>query len=180
MMRKAPLIVLGTVLMLLLVVASLFIGALRGYQQEKAQVESTLGSLETVFSSRVETGNNILTVAERHLPREDALITAVKQDLQALTSNSPFPERAKANDSLEQNARALLSALQGTASVQADSRDLGYVTGLLPQALDQSAQWSDARYYNEAAEAFNNRLSGSFAGTLAMLLGQKPVQPYTP
>ena len=63
MMRKAPLIVLGTVLMLLLVVASLFIGALRGYQQEKAQVESTLGSLETVFSSRVETGNNILTVA---------------------------------------------------------------------------------------------------------------------
>lgn len=57
---------------------------------------------------------------------------------------------------------------------------MGYVTGLLPQALDQSAQWADDGMYNEAAGAFNKRLNGSFSGFLARLLGMTEAALFTP
>lgn len=179
-MRKASLSLLGMLLLILMVALALFIGAYKGYRQEKEQVESALGSLETVFASRVETGNNLLTVARRHLPEGDELLSSVTRDVQMLTSQAPLPQRAEANLRLEKDGRSLLGALENNPSVQADSRDLGYVTGLLPQALEQSAQWADAGKYNEAAGAFNKRLSGTFSGFLARITGVSEALLFTP
>ncbi len=179
-MRKTSLTLLGTVLLILMLALALFIGAFKGFRQDKSQVESALGSLEAVFTSRVETGNNLLTVARRHLPEGDAMMTTLAQDVQTISGQAPLPQRAEANFRLEKDARALLNALENSPSVQADSRDMGYVTGLLPQALDQSAQWADAGKYNEAASAFNKRLNNSFSGILARLLGMTEAPLFTP
>ncbi|NLG58368.1 MAG: hypothetical protein GX540_08145 [Clostridiales bacterium] len=179
-MRKFPFSVLAIVLALLMVAAALFIGAVKGSRVEKAQVESALGSLGTVFTTRVETGNNLLTVARRHLPQGDERMAAVARDVQALSSQASLAARTRANTSLEENARALLAILKDSESVQADSRDMAYVTGLLPQALDQSAQWTDVGSYNEAAGAYNDRLNNTFSGLLARLLGQTEAELFTP
>lgn len=170
-MKKAPAFVLGLLLLLLLAAASVAIGAAKGYRQEKAQVESAMASLDALFSSRVETGHNLLTVARRHLPQDEALIKAVEADITELSAGGQRQNKAEANARLETHADELLGMLEKTASVQDDARDLGYVTGLLPQALDQSAQWADAAGYNQAAAAYNERLNGSFTGRVAMLLG---------
>ncbi|MDD4081109.1 MAG: hypothetical protein PHP02_06815, partial [Eubacteriales bacterium] len=159
---------------------SITIGAVKGFRQEKAQVENALGSLGPVFTTRVETGNNLLTVAHRHLPPGDERVEAVARDVRELSAQESLPFRAEANTRLEENAKVLLAHLENTPSVQADSRDLSYVTGLLPQALDQSAQWTDAGSYNQAALAFNDRLNGTFAGFLARLLGETEAQLFTP
>lgn len=180
-MRKISLPLLGLALFLLMAVLALAIGAVRGFRQEKAQVEAASSSLETVFTSRVETGSNLLTVARRHLPEEDERIRAVAQDIKVLSDRqSPLPRRVEANSRLQKDAEALLGILENSASVKGDSRDMGYVTGLLPQALDQSAQWADDGMYNEAAGAFNKRLNSSFSGFLARLLGMTEAALFTP
>lgn len=170
-MKKAPAFVLGMLLLLLLAAASIAVGAAKGYRQEKAQVESAMASLDALFSSRVETGNNILTVARRHLSRDEALLKAVEADILELSARGQRQQKAEANARLETHADDLLKVLEQTGSVQDDARDLGYVTGLLPQALDQSAQWADAAGYNQAAKAYNERLNSSITGTIAKILG---------
>ena len=179
-MRKVSLTFLAILLLFVFTAASVTIGAVKGFRQEKAQVDSALGSLGPLFATRVETGNNLLTVAHRHLPPENALVEAVARNVQELSAQGPLPLRAQANTHLEENAKALLAALENTPGVQADSRDLSYVTGLLPQALDQSAQWTDAGSYNQAAMAFNERLNGTFSGFLARLFGEAEAQLFIP
>jgi hypothetical protein len=170
-MKKAPAFVFGLLLLLLLTAASIAVGATKGYQQEKAQVESTMASLDALFSSRVETGYNLLTVARRHLSKDEALLKAVEVDILDLSSQGQWQRKVEANAHLETNAKDLLKALEQAPGVQADARDLGYVTGLLPQALDQSAQWADAAGYNQAAKAYNERLNSSITGRIAKMLG---------
>ncbi len=179
-MRKTPAYFLGLVILLALVAASLSIGAVRGFREEKAQVESALGSLDAVIGSRVETGNNLLTVARRHLPQGDALLEAVAKDVSSLSAQGLWHQKMAANAQLEADAKALLKALEALPSVQEDSRDLSYVTGLLPQALDQSAQWADAGRYNEAAADYNKRLSGTFSGLIARFLGVAAAPLFNP
>lgn len=170
-MKKAPAFIFGLLLLLLLAAASFAIGAARGYRQEKTQVESAMASLDALFSGRVEAGYNLLTVARRHLPKSDPMIKAVEADILDLSAQGQLQRKTEANIRLETHAKDLLKALEQTPTVRADLRDLAYVTGLLPQALDQSAQWADAAKYNQAAEAYNERLNGSIAGRIARLLG---------
>lgn len=179
-MRKTPAVLLGLVILLALVAAALSIGAVRGYREEKTQVESALASFDAVIGSRVETGNNLLTVARRHLPQGDAQLEAVAKDVGDLSATGQWQQKMSANARLEADAKALLKALEALPSVQEDSRDMGYVTGLLPQALEQSAQWADAGKYNEAAAAYNQRLNGSFSGWLARFFGATPAALFTP
>ncbi len=179
-MRKAPVFLLGLIILLVLVASALSIGAVRGYRDEKAQVESALTSLDKVFGSRVETGNNLLTVARRHLSGEDPMLLAVERDVKALSEKALWPKKMEANLQLEKDAGALLKALEARPSVREDSRDLGYVTGLLPQALDQSAQWADAGRYNEMSAAYNERLRGSFSGWLARFFGVGEAELFKP
>ena len=162
--------------MLVLFCAAVAVGAWRGFSGDREQVAQALSSFSSVLRSRVEMGHNLLVVALRHLSGEDPLVKAVQADLAELSGNSPLLQKAKVNDRFALDAAALLEALEKDASLLADARDLGYVTGLLPRGLEQSAKWADAGQYNKAAQEFNRRLTGQLNGRLAMLLGVREAE----
>ncbi len=170
-MKRGAAAFLGVLLLLACAAAAVAYGAHRHYAEEKTRVESALASLDALYSERVEVGNNILTVARRHLGASDPLAEAVRADVAALASPGQRPAKADANAKLQADGKALLSALAALPSVQGDVRDLGYVTGLLPHALDRSSVWADAAKYDAAAAAFNGRLNGTLQGWLAKLFG---------
>ncbi len=183
-MNYTPRAILAFLLMLALVVVAVGWGAYRGFSQDKAQVETALGSLEGVLATRAEMGHNLLVVARRH--RQDApdvlnpLIQAVEKDVGELESRLPLMEKAAASGRLSGDAGALLDALKASPGVLSDDRDLGYVTGLLPRGLEQSAIWADAGQYNKAASEFNSRLNSQLNGQLAKLLGVREAELFAP
>jgi hypothetical protein len=162
---------LAFLLMLLLMAAAFGIGAYRAHFDEKVKIDQTLGSLNEVLTARIEMGNNLLTVAGRHLDAEEPLIISIRTQLANLSGQVSLSEKAAANRQLTIDSKALLDVLEHTASVIQDGRDLNYVTGLLPRGFEQSAQWADASVYNTAAKAFNDRLSGSLSGRIAQFCG---------
>lgn len=174
-MKYKARLVLAFLAMLLMLAAAFAIGTYRGFDSDRLQMEVTLQSLSHVLQSRIEMGNNVLTLAKRH-PQADALLVQKLQDDIAGLSAPGLPERAIANNSLGKNALALLSQLASLPSVKADGRDLGYATSLLPQGLAQSAQWADAGRYNDAATEFNLRLGKGLKGWLARRLGILPLE----
>lgn len=163
--------VLAFIVMLILIVGAFAIGSYRVYLDERMQVELALGSLGDVLVSRIEMGHNLLTVARRHLKPDDPLLRAVIKDMDVLEEADTLHEIAQANEQLSKDSKALLDHLQSVASVIQDDRDYRYVTGLLPRGFEQSAQWADARQYNEAAAEFNKRLNTTLNGRVAKLLG---------
>lgn len=164
--------------MLLMLAAAFAIGSYRSYLNEKLQVELALGSLNDVLTSRVEMGNNLLTVAQRHLDREDPLLVTVRADIAKLDASLSLDTRAAANEELTVHSGRLLDTLAGLPSVLEDKRDLGYVSGLLPRGFEQTAQWADAGKYNSAARQFNERLSTRLNGKIAGLLGIEPAEVF--
>ena len=169
---------LGFLAMLLLLAAAFVIGAYKAFNTERMQVELAGSGLSDVLGSRVEMGNNLLTVARRHPQADAALLEAVENDIRALGAGT-LQDKASANQRLSRDSSALLKNLEGLQSVQADSRDLSYVTGLLPRGLAQSAQWADAERYNSAASQFNQRLGGGLNGWVARLLGIRPAELFS-
>lgn len=163
--------VLAFIVMVILMVAAFAIGSYRVYFDERVQVELALGSLSDLLAARIEMGHNLLTVAKRHLKEDDSLLRAVIQDMDVLDSADTLNEIAAANEKLSKDSKALLDHLQTVHSVIQDERDFRYVTGLLPRGFEQSAQWADAKQYNEAASEFNTRLNHTVNGQVARLLG---------
>lgn len=166
-------------LMLFLVCAGLVIGAYKGWSGERAQVEQLQGSLESMIGTRVESAYNLLTVAQRHLPKEDARLAAVASDRDILEGNAALPEKAAANTRLTQDGQALLDALAALSSVQQDDRDRMYVESYLPQMLEESEEKTTGAQYNLAAAQFNTNLRRSFSGRLALALGVKAAQEFS-
>lgn len=170
-MHKRSSALIALVLMLCLIAVSLAWGAYKGWTQERKQVDSTMGALLLVLDACSEVGANILTVARRHLQAGDPLLQALRRDIQVLSENGSLSQKAQANGRLDEDARAVLAALSALPSVQDDVRDLQYVTQMLPQALEQSERLAEQAAYNQAAIDFNQRLTGSFSGRIAQLLG---------
>lgn len=160
--------------MLLLLALAFGIGAYRGMYNERLQVELALSSLQDVLETRVEMGNNLLTVAGRHLDGEDPLVKAVREDISLLSGEGSLPGILSANQRLARDGKALLAQLESSPSVQTNEQDLFYVNALLPRGFEQSAQWADAAQYNQAARAYNARLKGTITGLAASLLGVEP------
>lgn len=191
------------VLMVCLIVFSVGFGAYRGWSRERAEVEeaaaglhelllSSSSHLEEALSRRIETANGLLTVALRHLPAGDERVQALTRDRDALADSTALDQKIEANDQFTRHAEALLEALAPLDSVQSNARDLAYVAqpGYLRTKLydseaqaggDQLSQAltsfnSGVQEYNQAADAFNGELNGSFSGWVARLLGVKPVE----
>ena len=162
---------LAFLLMLLLMAAAFGIGAYRAHFNERIRIDQALESLKEVLTARIEMGNNLLTVAGRHLDASDPMIISIRAQIGILSGQASLSEKAAANQQLTIDSKALLDILEHTASVIQDGRDLNYVTGLLPRGFEQSAQWADASAYNTAARAFNDRLNSSFSGRIAQFLG---------
>jgi hypothetical protein len=179
-MHKKSTVLFAFVLMAALVLTALSWGALNHWSAQREQVDQTLGTLSDMLTTRREVIANILTVAARHLPKDDALIAEVEKDKDLLAGTQSLPLKAEANERLSQNARELLAKLAKTPSVVSDVRDSMYVNQMLPQALEQSASMVQEAAYNNQAESFNRQISESFSGSLAKFLGVKPAQQFLP
>ena len=170
------------VVMLVLIVSALFIGAYKGWTEERAETESAAQPLDEALKTCVETANNILTVARRHVSTDDETVKALTADKATLESSKiGLQEKAEAAESLAKNAKALLATLSDTETVKADDRDKMYAEELLPQMLSSSELLVQeaAAQYNEAAGAFNERLSKNFfSGFLARLMGIQQAELY--
>ena len=179
-MHKKSTALLAFVLMIALVLAALSWGGYKHWSTQRKQVDQTLGTLSDMLTTRREVITNILTVAARHLPKDDALIAVVEKDKNLLAGTQSLPLKAAANERLSQNAQALLAALAKTPSVVSDVRDSMYVNQMLPQALEQSASMVQEAAYNAQAESFNRQIGESFSGSLARFLGVRPAQQFLP
>ncbi len=171
--------ILAFFLMVILISAAFAVGAWRGFTGDREQVELALDSLSDVLDTRVEMGQNLLTVARRHLQKDHPLIKAVEKDIAELSGGSALLKKAAINERFTADADALLKELEASPTVQGDARDLSYVTGLLPRGLEQSARWADAGQYNKAAQEFNSRLNGQLNGRLAKLLGVREAELFS-
>ncbi len=179
-MHKKSTALIAFVLMTAMVMTALSWGAWKHWSAQRVQVDQTLDTLSDMLTTRREVIANILTVAARHLSKDDALIADVEKDKNLLAGTQSLALKAEANERLSQNARALLAKLTKIPSVVTDVRDSMYVNQMLPQALEQSASMVQEAAYNAQAESFNRRISGSFSGSLAKFLGLKPAQQFLP
>ncbi len=170
--------VLAFLAMLILLGGAVLWGAYKGWSQERSRVESSMGSLQEMLGARREIGNNILTVARRHLPAQDPLLTALSADITQLAEEEGFGRLAAVNADFEKDAQALLSRLCALASVQADERDLMYAQAMLPQALEESARLTEQAEYNREAEDFNQNMDRRFSGRIAAWLGVEKAQQF--
>lgn len=170
--------VLALVIMLVLMTAAVAWGAWKGWKAQSDEVQQTLSSLTSVLQARYEAGNNVLTVAARHLPGSDPAVTSLAEQVKKLKQPIPLEEKAQANARLGQDAQDILTRLAALDSLKRDERDLSYVAQLLPQALEQSAIWADEAAYNTAAAGYNKRLQTTFSGFVAQLLGIRPAQQF--
>lgn len=173
------------VLALCLVVGALFIGAQRGWSEERKTLDASLSELSAMLDKRVEVANNLLTVAQREQYSglvDNSLIASVKDSLKTLSAPSAsLPQKAKANEDFETAAKSLLKTLAQLDAVKADALDSRYVTQTLPQMLEKSMQSADALIngYNNAAQDYNSRLNASAGALFARLLGINAAQPFT-
>lgn len=160
------------VLMLLMLSCALLYGAGKHWRGERAIVEVEAYMLEEAMDVRTETAYNLLTVAYRHMQKDDALCTAVSGNLSVMKNTAlPLADRAAACEDFIKNAEALLAALAQKESVIADSRDHMYATLMLPQAVETCQDYSALAAYDRYAEEFNDGLNGSFSGLLARISG---------
>ena len=173
-------------IMVILVAGSVIYGAYRGWTDERVLVNETRAGLDSMLQTRVESAYNVLAVAKRHLPESDEAYQRVEQDLKDLEGSgktesdaAAMERKAKANDALTADGKALLDKLSQLDSVKTDDRDNMYVTSYLPQMLAQSEQKTAGAAYNEAAADFNGRMNKTFSGWLARtLLGIKPAPEF--
>lgn len=163
--------VLAFAVMIVLLSAAVMWGAYKGWSGERRQVESSMNTLYEMLGARREIGNNILTVAQRHLQKEDALVRSLREDIAELNKNTDFETLAKANARFERDARALLDHLSLQPSLKADERDSMYALQMLPQALEQSSRMTEQAEYNQQAAAFNQSMESRFSGRIARFMG---------
>ena len=164
----------------LLLCGAVVYGAQHSWSDERAKISADQAQLQTMLDTRVEVACNILTVARRHLPAEDAAVAALEQDKNTLAGSASLHEKAAANFRLTEEARSLLSTLSALDTVQADARDKMYVDSLLPRMLSESEAYTAQSDYNTAAEDFNARLNGSpVSGTLAKWLGVTELEVFS-
>jgi len=170
--------VLAFAVMLVFLAAAVMWGAYKGWAGERRQVESSMNTLYEMLGARREIGNNILTVAQRHLQKEDALVRSLREDIAELNKNSDFDVLAKANARFERDAKALLEYLSRQPSLQADERDSMYALQMLPQALEESARMTEQAEYNQQAAAYNQNMNSRFSGRVARFLGIDDTQQF--
>lgn len=165
---------------LALVAFGLVYGTLRGYGDERREVEALweeANGLQDVLSYRAADGLNLCVVARRHLEADDGKVLALSQAADALLDASgPAGSRA-ADETLQSAFSALARTLETVSSFQQSERDRRYLEMLEAdfQSLGNSAA---AETYNRAAGEFNALLDAPLTGALARLLGVTPCELY--
>lgn len=168
---------LACVLMVLMLCCALLIGANKGWTKEKQPLQAYRETLLESLQARVETAYNLLTVAGRYVGETNAQYAAVQNDLRSMEKGMTSFYCVSAQQ-FYTDAQALLKTLSQREDVQADGRDSMYVTQMLPQAVEMCLSNDATVAYNNAAQAFNTRMS-SFSGLLARWTGVESAPLFT-
>jgi len=171
---------IAMIIMVLMIVAGTLIGShnsLMGFRH-KAQDVFTLGikgdgiGIQGDLNERASLAQNMVVVARRYLPEDNALIQNVLEAGKAQGAAKSVKEKAAANRALEIAIKDLYDVLSGMALSEQDAR--------FPQRLYTDFQSRGATIshdpYNRGAADFNRILSGFPAGLLGGLTGVKPLE----
>ena len=171
-MKQTLTMILSVMLCIVLVIGAVCLGAVRGWRSEREEAAAFLSDTDILAERAMDTAN-LLVVASRHLPAADASLAALRDARQVLTSGSADLEDIIAADSaITAAARELAASLPSLPSVQASARDQAYIdslTGIL--GVDSGAEM----LYHAEIDAFNQRMSASLTGKLAMFCGVEPL-----
>ncbi|MGN0778567.1 MAG: hypothetical protein ACI4MJ_05420 [Aristaeellaceae bacterium] len=175
-MKNTLLTILSILLAIVLAAGAVCLGAYRGWSQERTDalhVVSADADLSASLEERAMDAANLAVVAARHLPAGDADLTALRDIRAILTdASAPSDEKTRADGQLTLLAEKLAASLPQLDSVAASARDQVYIA-TLTRTLAQGAD--SAAAYAAAAQHFNDRLSSTLTGRLAMLLGVEPL-----
>lgn len=168
--------ILSIALCVLLCAGALCMGAVRGWGAERDEALSALtagGEMRTLLEYRGMDAANLAVVAARHLPADDAQLTALRKASSTLLSGTEDAEIILQADAVITDVALRFSEeLPALPSVQQSSRDKTYVTMLSSQLGKKSGL---THTYAQLVEEYNQRLESSLTGRLAMLLGVSPL-----
>ena len=164
---------------LALVLGSLAWGAQKGWQreaQELANMYQQEGGLKSLLELRAADASNLLSVAKRHLNKQDERLQAVASARDVLRSDSAsLHKKYEANQSLTEAVSSLSSTFNESASLKADTKDWNYVISLT-KALEVYADGDAVSAYNDAASEYNRNMQQSFSGWFAALMGVRKAE----
>ena len=179
MKNKLP-VWLSAVIALVLVAFGLFYGTWMGYREDRAEVTGLLemeNGLMDVLGYRAADGLNLCVVAGRHLPQDDAGLTALHTAAQALRDAKTLSRCKAADEELAKAVTDISAQLQQTPSFQQSQRDQSYLA-MLTADLDNLSASAAISTYNDAASDFNRKLDAPLSGALARLLGMEACPLY--
>ncbi len=165
--------VLCILVALVLFIGGIFIGAYKGWKEEFQKLEiiaQEKGNLKEALGIYLADVNNLLVVAHRHLPKEEKTLTSLEGGKKLLSKSSSLKEDKEAFQQLPSQVTALSQKLKQSPTFANSQRDQIYLSTLEKDLsfLQYSAQTST---YNIAAADFNQRISHSFSGQIALRLG---------
>ena len=165
--------------MILMIVAGTLIGSHNSLmnQRTKAAGIFTLGirgdgiGIQSDLRERDGAAYNMVVIARKYLPEENALIQNVVDARKSMDSASSVKDKATADKALESSVRDLYHVLNGMDLSEQDAR--------YPQRLYTDFRSGGDRIgydpYNQAASAFNRTLAGFPAGLLGKMTGVRPL-----
>lgn len=167
-------------MMILMIAAGTLIGShntLAGMREKTAAI-FVMGAkgdgigVQGDLKEREGTAYNMVVIARKYLPEDNALIQNVLAASESLASAAGVKKKAAADKELERAVKDLFDVLNGMALTEQDAR--------YPQKLytDFRSRGETISHdpYNQAAAAFNRTLSGFPAGLLGGLTGIRPLE----
>ena len=170
----------ASLVMVLMIVAGTLIGShnsLRSIRDRASDVFSVGArgdgiGIQSDLRERDTAAHNMVVIARRYLPEENALIQNVLAAREALAGASSVTRKAGADKALAEAVRDLYDVLEG---MNLSEQDVRY-----PQRLYTDFRSAGDRIshdpYNQTAADFNRILSGFPAGLLGRLTGVRPLE----
>ncbi|MBQ2952132.1 MAG: hypothetical protein IJE07_01105 [Clostridia bacterium] len=167
---------LSNILFALLCVAllgvALGLGSVRGWSADRDEILNAFsadGELHTLLENRGMDAANLCVVAARHLPENDADLLALSATSGTLLSGVEDAQALLDADAVITDvALRFADSLPQLTSMQQSQRDMAYLT-MLSGSLGRKS--SLTHNYTAMVEDFNQQLTTSLSGKIAMLLG---------
>lgn len=174
-MKQTLLNILCGILCAALIIGAVCIGAVRGWEQERANTLRTLstGELAASLEERVMDAANLIVVVSRHLDPADERLTRLQELYVTLSSQASADALVQADAELSTLISRLEQELPELASIQASARDQAYIS-TLSRSLRETPDFSEA--YAIIVRNFNNQLINSPTGWIARLLGVQTIE----
>ena len=170
----------AAVVMLLMIAAGTLVGSHNSLAdlREKAAAVFTLGArgdgigIQSDLNERAGIAYNLVVLARKYLPEDNALIQNAVSTATALASAGGIREKSAANRALETTVKDLADVL---SSLTLSAQDARYPQRMYTDFRSRGDAISHDPY-NQAAVSFNRILSGFPAKLLGGLTGIRPLE----